>query len=304
MKNIVSSATFGKNVFFPIFSFLVSIVATQFCAIPFYEQYALPVLNKNADKIQLLSNFTNNNFYYDPVENHVINVCFLCASFGYWSMSLLASFMDLLPLEKFKTQESKSYFTITEWLEAVLLSNFNLLVSSWFITLPLMCFWYHLQVYRGQEMVSSYTAKEFNMYRFPLDILIHVVTVDIWFYVTHRILHYPILYKLVHKLHHRFKAPTAVACMYANPIEFTIGNHLGVALGPIFSNCHPYTAFFWFFLSLFNTAGCHSGYYLFGAEEHDIHHEKFRFNYGVGGMMDYLCGTRYVESEKKKTKRT
>lgn len=302
MKFIAFSTVFEKKIFFPIFSSLVSILVTQFCAIPFYERFAFPALVKNADKIQVFSNFTRDNFYYNPSENHVVNICFVCASFGYWTMSIFASIMDLLPLEKLKTQQSKSYFTITEWLEAVLLSNFNLLVSSWFITLPLMWFWYNLQVYRGEELVLSYTEKQFSIYRFLIDILIHVVVVDVWFYTTHRILHYPVLYKYIHKLHHRFKAPTAVACMYANPIEFTIGNHLGVALGPVFSNCHPYTAFFWFFLSLFNTAGSHSGYYLFGAEEHDIHHEKFRYNYGVGGMMDYLFGTRYVDSGSNKVK--
>ena len=55
---------------------------------------------------------------------------------------------------------------------------------------------------------------------------------------------------------------------------------------------------FWFFLSLFNTAGAHSGYHVFAAKGHDIHHEKFKYNFGVGGMMDFLCGTRYVETKK------
>ena len=284
---------------FQPFSIATSILATQYFVIPFYDNYFQPkFINENSQSIEPIANYTNANFYYNPLENHVVNICFFSAFFGYWSMSLLCTFMDLLPLKHWKTQDSRSYFTLSEWLQAVSLSNINLIVFSWVITLPLMYFWFHLQRYRGENIVMNYAEREFNMYRAPFDMLVHIVTVDVWFYITHRILHYPFLYKLIHKLHHRFKAPTAVACMYANPIEFTIGNHLGVALGPVFSNCHPYTAFFWFFLSLFNTAGAHSGYHVFAAKGHDIHHEKFKYNFGVGGMMDFLCGTRYVETKK------
>ena len=48
--------------------------------------------------------------------------------------------------------------------------------------------------------------------------------------------------------------------MYANPIEFALGNLAGVALGPVLTNCHPYTAYFWFAFSLITTGGSHSGY--------------------------------------------
>ena len=56
----------------------------------------------------------------------------------------------------------------------------------------------------------------------------HLLTIEVWFYTTHRALHFPSVYKYVHKLHHKWKAPTAVACMFAHPFEFCVGNVLGV----------------------------------------------------------------------------
>ena len=294
-----------RSIVFPLISVTAAALCTQNVLIPFYLQTFPGFVEsvKGVEVVQSVANYTASNFHYDPWTNHTINICFLSAFAGYWSMSIVSTILDILPLRQYKTQGSRSYFTVAEWLEAVLLSNVNLLFFSWFVTLPLVYVWYHVQQYRGIEMIQNHTKMAFDLWKAIIDTGLHVVVVDVWFYATHRLLHHPLLYKYVHKLHHRFKAPTAVACMYANPIEFTIGNHLGVALGPVVSNCHPYTAYFWFFLSLFNTAGCHSGYYIFDAEAHDIHHEKFRFNYGVGGIMDYLFGTYFISQTSKKTKK-
>ena len=132
------------------------------------------------------------------------------------------------------------------------------------------------------------------------------IIIDVWFYATHKMLHWPRFYKAIHKLHHRFKAPTAVASMYAHPVEFTIGNVLGVILGPAITNCHPFTACFWYAFSLISTGGSHSGYLFFSAEGHDAHHEFFNYNFGVSVFMDKLCGTCYAGSplwEKNEAKK-
>ena len=86
--------------------------------------------------------------------------------------------------------------------------------------------------------------------------------------------------------------------MYAHPIEYTIGNVMGVIIGPAITNCHPYTAAFWMTYSLVATAGSHSGYYILGAENHDWHHEHFDYNYGVSVFMDKILGTEFHGSEK------
>ena len=116
--------------------------------------------------------------------------------------------------------------------------------------------------------------------------------IDFWFYWTHRALHWPTLYRRVHKIHHRYKAPVAAVAVYAHPLEFLVGNVAGVLLGPVLSNCHPYTAYLWVATSLVSTCGAHSGYTFFSAQKHDDHHQFFNWNFGVGPMCDVLFGSQ------------
>ena len=67
---------------------------------------------------------------------------------------------------------------------------------------------------------------------------------------------------------------------------------MGVALGPIFTNAHPYTAYLWYAYALFSTCGSHSGYAWLGADKHDEHHRLFDCNFGVGPLSDTLFRTR------------
>ena len=50
---------------------------------------------------------------------------------------------------------------------------------------------------------------------------------------------------------------------------------------------------FWMAFALASTSGAHSGYYIFGAEEHDRHHEFFDYNFGVSIFMDKMLGTSF-----------
>ena len=102
---------------------------------------------------------------------------------------------------------------------------------------------------------------------------------------------------MIHKLHHTFTAPIAVAAAYAHPIEFLFGNLAGVILGPVVANAHPLTAYWWVSFALVNTCGSHSGYVWHGAIGHDLHHEKFNVNFGVLKIFDYFMGTRYIDSD-------
>lgn len=46
----------------------------------------------------------------------------------------------------------------------------------------------------------------------------------------------------------------------------------------------------------------HSGYDFAGARMHDLHHEKFRVNYGALGLLDWVFGTDVVGWDRKQVK--
>lgn len=130
------------------------------------------------------------------------------------------------------------------------------------------------------------------------DIAVCIILREIMFYYAHRMLHHRVLYKFIHKKHHRFTAPIAFSAQYAHPIEQVFANVLPIVLPPRLLKSHVLT--FWLFLAfeLFETATVHSGYDFFhhAAKMHDLHHEKFNLNYGSVGFLDKLHGTDRLRS--------
>ncbi|KAJ5924358.1 hypothetical protein N7466_008545 [Penicillium verhagenii] len=128
---------------------------------------------------------------------------------------------------------------------------------------------------------------------FARDFLISLLLRETMFYYSHRLLHVPYLYRQIHKKHHKFTAPIALAAQFAHPIEHIFANALPISLPPQLLRSHVLT--FWAFLAweLFNTATVHSGYDFFHnkAKMHDLHHEKFNLNYGSVGLLDWVHGT-------------
>jgi sterol desaturase/sphingolipid hydroxylase (fatty acid hydroxylase superfamily) len=120
---------------------------------------------------------------------------------------------------------------------------------------------------------------------------------EITFYLTHRFVHLPWMYKRVHKIHHEFRAPIAIAAEYAHPVEMVLSNILPNVVGPALVRAHVVSNWIYIVWGIVLTCTHHSGYafpWLPGFTSprmHDYHHYSFNSNYGVVGLLDYVLGT-------------
>jgi len=147
---------------------------------------------------------------------------------------------------------------------------------------------------------------------FVLKFALCVVSVDIIFFVTHRICHTKWLYKNVHKRHHELHVPIAFGAVYAHWFEHIFVNVLSSFFGAFFFG-NSYITCIWSFVAAFKTCQGHSGYDFSWIgkswNNHDLHHEHPYCNYGSGALMilDRVFGTLKsrdeIESLQKKNKK-
>lgn len=121
----------------------------------------------------------------------------------------------------------------------------------------------------------------YNFLQFPLFLLF----TDFCIYWIHRYLHHPLIYKHLHKPHHKWVMPTPYASHAFHPMD-------GYAQGlpyHIFPFLFPLQKFAYVFLFVFIniwTVLIHDGEYyadnpiINGAACHTMHHLYFNFNYG------------------------
>ncbi len=135
----------------------------------------------------------------------------------------------------------------------------------------------------------------------PLSVLLYLAAHDAWFYWTHRAMHAPRLFRLVHAVHHASRPPTAWAAMSFHPLEALTG----AAVIPALVLLIPIqVAALGVVLAVMTTMGVtnHMGWELFPralahgplitASHHQRHHARYRCNYGLYfRFWDRLCGT-------------
>lgn len=155
-----------------------------------------------------------------------------------------------------------------------------LVISNLFIVIPIICYFLY-------PLSPNKLYEHSDIYKLPINIIL----IDILFYITHRIMHYGILYRKFHKKHHEINKPVSISALYLHPVDLIFSNFFPVVLPPYILNQGVIAYSFWLIFSLFNTVYIsHQGIKNL-SEFHDYHHQKSKYNYGSELFMDKLFGT-------------
>lgn len=105
-----------------------------------------------------------------------------------------------------------------------------------------------------------FSAVGFSMYgplptwrRLLVDLMFCVLIEDIFQYIFHRALHLPFIYPHIHKVHHEWTTPFAMAASYSHPAEVLILGFCTFA-GPLMCRPHLSSFFFWIWVSRKNAS--------------------------------------------------
>uniref|UniRef100_A0A8D2J5A2 Cholesterol 25-hydroxylase n=1 Tax=Varanus komodoensis TaxID=61221 RepID=A0A8D2J5A2_VARKO len=138
-----------------------------------------------------------------------------------------------------------------------------------------------------------------------LSVIVALLLFDFLYFLWHLLHHrVPWLYKTFHKVHHKHTSTFALTTQYSSTWEL-LWLGLFTAIIPMMLKFHPLTEMTFFVANIWLSVEDHSGYDLpwsthrlvpfglyGGAPHHDLHHQKFKFNYApYFTHWDWLFGT-------------
>jgi Delta7-sterol 5-desaturase len=139
----------------------------------------------------------------------------------------------------------------------------------------------------------------YNFAQFPL----FIAFTDFWIYWIHRGLHHPLVYKTLHKPHHKWIMPTPFASHAFHPIDGfaqSVPYHVFPFLFPL----QKWAYVFLFVFINFWTIMIHDGEYIAnnpvvnGAACHSIHHMEFLGNFGQFTTLPDRMGGTYKQPDE------
>ena len=134
----------------------------------------------------------------------------------------------------------------------------------------------------------------FGYWYLPVSLLLVLLIHETYYYWVHRIMHFPSIYKRVHKVHHQSLSPTPWSAFSFHPWESLL-EAIILPLILIFIPVNLYVLVFYLILMTLSSVINHLdieiypeyfqksafGRFFIGATHHHFHHEEFSTNYGL-----------------------
>ena len=149
---------------------------------------------------------------------------------------------------------------------------------------------------------------EYGWFYLLFSIVFLLVFHDTYFYWTHRMMHHPKLYPIVHRVHHLSHNPSPWAAFSFHPLEAVV--EFSVILIIFIVPLHPLALFIFATISISMNVIGHLGYEIFPknftkhpfwkwqntSTHHNMHHQLVKCNYGLYfNFWDQLMGTNHAD---------
>jgi sterol desaturase/sphingolipid hydroxylase (fatty acid hydroxylase superfamily) len=139
-----------------------------------------------------------------------------------------------------------------------------------------------------------FNADDYSLWWLPLSLIIALVLHETYYYWLHRWMHYPKVFKIVHKVHHDSNITSPWTAFSFHPIEGVLQAIFLPALLMILP-MHLYVLIIQLTIMTFSSVINHLdieiypknfhknffGKWLIGATHHSLHHKQFKYNYGL-----------------------
>jgi len=101
------------------------------------------------------------------------------------------------------------------------------LINQIVVNMPLTIFGHYYI-----KLVGHQFSREIpTFFQFVKDWIVFLLLREISFYYSHRLLHHQMIYKFIHKKHHEWTSPIALATFYCHPFEHFLVNLVPAILG-------------------------------------------------------------------------
>ncbi len=225
--------------------------------------------------------------------------------FSQWSYWILPGFcsMILLGLEILAFLVTTIFGTVSAAripIKAKHLDKFSSLDNLYIFINKLLtsCFVYHLLWVCYYTPSIKWQISEITIYNTLGSIILFYVFYDFFYMSFHRLLHIRQLYGIIHKHHHRQKAPSRgnLDAINVHPFEFFVGEYLHLVTAYVIP-CHMITVLAFIIIGGVLASLNHTRFDivipgLYSVKVHDVHHRLPESNYGQYTMLwDVLFGS-------------